>query len=338
MRLTSLPALERHLADVGEGGLACAYTLISKDSFEIKQGLELLSQCFFSQQPQAHGMVSLDGENLSLHRLCTALEASELFVKKQLVAIFQADKLSKGHIEAIQRYLSRPISSICLVVVAATLLRTTNFYKSLEKQGVVFETSEGKARQTELADWIIAYLAQNGKKIEAAAISYLIQSCHGERFAIYNEMEKLVCNSGDSAKIALSDVKKFVTYIPEENIWQLADALLSCQPAKARAIAQQVMANDSDFFAFVRLMRSQFQMLCQIASILSHSGSQQQVQQQFPQQPFGVLRRNIALAEAAGLQVLQKALIKIDETELKAKNSQGSFPLLVDMLLAQLSV
>ncbi len=100
--------------------------------------------------------------------------------------------MSKPLVEEIQRYLEKPIPTLCLVLSAAALLRTTNFYKNLEKHGVIFEAGEGKEKEREIVQWILAHFSSASKQIAPAAALRLFQCCAADRTAIYNEKEKLI--------------------------------------------------------------------------------------------------------------------------------------------------
>lgn len=340
MRIASLHALERHLAATSADLLAPVYLILTKDPFEGKQALRTVSQAFLSEADSANGFMALEGEGLRLAALSDSLEGGQLFAARRVIAICQADKLTKPLVEEILRYLDRPIPSVRLILSAATLLRTTNFYKALEKHGIIFEPGEvkEKEKEAETFQWISAQFSAAAKAIAAPAALHLMRCCAGERGALCNEIEKLLCYVGERREVTLADVEAFVTFTPVESIWQLAEALLCGDGAKARRIARQAMASESDFFAFSRLMRSQFQSLCQIASILAHGGGSEAVLQQFPHLRGNLLQKNVALAQRGGVAFLRNAIMKIDAIELKAKNSQGSPYLLVDILLTTLIV
>jgi DNA polymerase-3 subunit delta len=337
VRIAALSTFERHLSDAAPDLLAPVYSLLS-DAYEAKLALRALSKAFLQIEDDTRAVVSLDGEGLRLSRLSESLEGAELFASRRIVAISQADKLAKPLVDEIQRYLQRPIPSVCLVIITPVLLRTTNFYKSLEKVGVIFEPVDSKENSAALVPWVLAHFAAANKQLSSAAASHLVNCCSNDRMTIHNEMEKLICYVGTRREILLEDIEKFLHFTPVESIWLLAEALLSGQGAKARRIARQTVLQESDFFSFSRLMRSQFQTLCQVASILSHGGSNDAVQQQLPQLRGAAFTRTIALARSSGVDLLKTAIIKIDEIELKAKNSQGSPYLLVDILLTTLLV
>lgn len=340
MRIASLSAFERHLAEAAPDFLPPVYLLLTKESYEAKQAQRAVVQAFLSAVDSANGLIALDGDGLRLSTLSDSLEGGQLFAARRVVAICQADKLAKPLVEEIQRYLDRPIPSLRLLLSAATLLRTTNFYKCLERHGIIFDPGEGKEkeREVEIVQWITAYFLAAAKVIEVPAAVHLARCCAGERASIYNEMEKLLCYVGERREVSVADVEMFVTFTPVESIWQLAEALLCGDGAKARRIARQAMASESDFFAFLRLMRSQFQSLCQVASILAHGGGSEAVLQQFPHLRGNLLQKNVGLAQRVGIAFLRNAITKIDAIELKAKNSLGSPYLLVDILLTSLIV
>lgn len=338
MRIASLAAFKRHLNDAAPDHLAPSYLIQTKDSLEASLALKYVEEAFFLSAPQktAAHITKLDAEAVSSERLFREFESGELFSPRRLLILQGAEKPSKAIVEAIDLYLSRPSSTLSLIVIAKALPKTTNFYKMLEKKGVVFEPLEGKEQQQQLIGWVEGHAALAGKKITAQTAALLIQNCGGEFYTVYNELEKLISYKGAEEQISEADVSLLVPFDPVQSIWQLAELIHAKKGAAAYSIVHQMVKEESHFFPFSRMLRNQLQTLAQIASIISHGKSVEEVQVYLPQLRGPFLSKTISLARQCGFPWLKKAILKIDEIELKAKNGTSNHFLLIDLLLLNL--
>jgi DNA polymerase-3 subunit delta len=336
MRITSLSAFKRHLQDASPGHLSPIYLLLTKDALEMKIALDSLQEAFFAGSNKK-SVAILEGESLRMRDLSEALESIDLFSSKCMVIIKNGEALAKPLADKIQSYIALPDNAICLVVTSPSMNRITTLYKSLEKRGIVFDAPEGKEQDSDLIAWISHYFFLAKKKASLQASQYLIQNCARDRYAILNEMDKLICFSGSQEEVSLSMAQQLLPAITQESIWQIIEMILAKNGAAARRIARKALAGDGEFFSFIRLIRSQLQTLAQIASILTHGGAMNHVQEEFPNLRGAILTKNVNLAQKASFPWLKDAILAVDSTELMAKNSVScDYPMLVDYLLSKL--
>lgn len=166
---------------------------------------------------------------------------------------------------------------------------------------------------------------------------FLLKQLGTDQSLLYQEIEKLFCYVGDRSEITLQDVSMISTSVNVENVWQLGDAIFRCDVNSALRISKALLNDGTALLALLRQIRSQFQTKFQICSILKNGGTSAEVVQQYPYMKGNILERNMQMALNYGMPRFKKGMIKIDETELQAKNSGADSDILLELLIAAIA-
>lgn len=329
MKLTNLKALEQNIQE----GLAPIYLIIGKDDFERKTATETLLR----RWPKDN-ICLFEGQKFSIKELLQELNTQSFFAKNRAVVIDNLDKIALSTLAPLQEYITNPEPTICLILCGTTFSKTSNLFKQIEKAGVVLDIAEEKPWEKEknLAARLSVKLTAEAKTMDAQTSSAFIKLVGADAATLYQELEKLICFVGDRKAITLQDVTSVVAGGSHETIWQLGDAIFGRNAGVALRIIEALL-QDTALIALLRQLRTQVQTKLQICEILAGGGTPDAVSQKFPYMKGNILSNNIGLAQGYGLQRLHKAIIEIDETELKAKNSATDLTLLAQLLIFKLT-
>lgn len=341
MKYTNLKAFEKHLESASLLHFSDLYMILGKDSFGRKSAQDLLIRCLLRGKAQAEFSLQIyEAERLNIEELLHELNALTMFSDKRVIVINDIDKLPKSNLEKIENYFSRPNSALYLVVSAAAINHATNFYKKAEKLGVVLDLPEEKPWEKEksMKEWVISKAASMNKKIDGHSAQYLLKQIGTDQATVFQELEKLFCYIGERSDITQSDISAICNSVNVENIWQLGEAIFRRDPQTALRISKATLEEGVPLFSLVRQIRYQVQTGYQICSILANGGSGVEVSQLFPNLRGQILERNIDCARSYGMENFKNAMIKIDETELQAKNSMVDHDFLIELLIVKLSV
>lgn len=340
MKFIQLRSFEKHLVGTDLNHFSAVYFIIGKESFERKIALDaLLKRLLPNEQERACALQSHDAGQLTPGKLADELYGMTLFLKKQVIVLHYEDKLDKDLMHVLEGYFSNPNPSVYLVISAAAINKNTNFYKKGEKVGIVLDLVEEKPKEKEasIAMWMHACVANGGKRIDPAAGQRLIKLVGPTQSALHGELEKLMCYIGDRPQITLDDISKTVTPLNVENGWHLAEALFCRDVAAGLRISKALLLDGVVFFVLLRLLRTQFQTEFHICSILERGGGASEISQLFPYMKGHVLDKHMEMALSYGFKRFKQALLKIDETELEAKNSSLDPDLLMERLVIKLA-
>lgn len=297
-----------------------------------RMALEKLQTCFSVKQ-------SYDGEKLTLNGLMGDLSTGNLFSSKRLVIIHDADKLDKAVTSRLESYFEKPNPDVCLAFSADSLSHSSNFYRKGEKIGIIFEVVEEKPWEKEqsIQTWIAATVTAEGKKITQPASQALVKALGMQQATLYNELQKLICFIGDRSEIQPADIAAVTSSLAVETGWQLGEALFRRDASTALRIAKAILSDGTPLIVLLRQIRSQFQTEYQVSSILATGGDANAVAKQFPYMKGTILERHLGMARGYGQKRFKKALLAIDNAELKSKNSATDPELLLELTIIKLT-
>lgn len=340
MKYTNRRAFEKHLEGASPHHFADLYLIVSKDSAERREAVDLLSGFLLNgQQHSDFSLKSFDAERLSSDNLVSELQWLSLLSDKRVILINQGEKLSKPLMGVLEEYFACPNRSVSLIISAASVNSNTNFYKKAEKCGVILDIPEEKSWEKEKTqkEWVINRAAKAGKKIDPQTAASLLKQVGSEQAVVQSEFEKLLCYIGDRSEITSSDVGAICTKVNSENGWQLGESIFRRDPKGALRIARALNEEGVPFLTLLRQVRSQFQTEFQVCSILTGGGTSQDVSSQFPYMRGIILERHVQNAQNYGMRRFKAGLIKIDEAELKFKSSTQSTDVLMEVLIVKLA-
>jgi DNA polymerase III subunit delta len=339
MKYTNMRAFEKHLEGASPKHFANVYMVLSKESFARKVATDrLLGSLLAGKKNPELCFKVLSGENLTIENIFEELHGLTFFTEHQIFLIENADKAEKPVIKAIEEYLAKPSPSLCLIISAAAINHSTNFYKKTEKIGIVLEIEEekGKVKEKTMMEWVVSTISVSGKKIDPKACQHLIKQVGTDMALLHNEVQKLLCYIGDRPEVTVKDVGAICARINLENAWQLGEAIFNRDAPAALRISKALMDDGTSFLSLLRQIRHQFQTDYQVCTIMANGGSSYDISQKFPYMKGFILDRHLQSAQAYGPMRFKKGMQKIDELEIKAKNSGTDEDLLTELLIINL--
>jgi len=320
--------------------LAPLYAVVSGDDFERKRGVTLLKKKLLPDEKQRDICIkTFSGESASAEDIVEGLETSSLFAEKEVVILYQADKLKKEGIEVLYRYSLNPNPNNHLVVVAETLSPASRFYKKIVEVGGVLHVPIAKAWQKEKisAEAVQRQVSEAKKSIDGAVCQALVQRVGAAGTRVESEVDKLLCYIGERGVITMDDVAAVSSCGNTATVWQLGEAVFRRDAKAALALVASIVEEDGGIIGLLSQLRKQVQTQYQVCSIIASGAGPDAVTQAFAYMRGRILQQNIQQANGYGLARFKKALILIDETALKARNSQTDSKLLIEILLTKLA-
>lgn len=340
VKYTNLRAFEKHLESSAPNHFAEVYLILSKEDFERKSALDGLIKSVLKQEASPDLCLHVfDAEKDSVEAALAELETLAFFAKRRLIAIQNVDKYDKASTQKLEDYFAAPNRTVCLVLTAPTVNRATNLFKKAEKVGVILDIPEEKPweRERSLAEWLRTTATSIGKQIDQQTCQLILKQLGTDQTLLHQELQKLACYVGDRPSINQKDVAAICGSVNTENAWQLGEAIFRRDAATALRITKALLQDGTAVIALLRQIRSQFQTEYQICSILARGGTGSDIAQEFPYMKGQILDRHIQQARNYGMPNFKKGILKIDETEMQAKNSSADPDFLAEMLIIKLT-
>lgn len=341
MKYSNLRAFEKHLNSAAPAHFSPIYMVLDKDRFTRKMAVDAVQTALLKDQKNRELCLKVfEGDRLTESALFDELNALSFFSEMQVIVLDLSEKPPKALTKALEEYCAAPSKSKFLLISAPSVSSSTNFYKAVEKAGIILEVAEekGKEKEKNLIDWISSRVASKGKKIDSQASHLLVQQTGSDQALLYNELDKLFCYVDDRPAITVQDVSTLCASVNHETIWQLGEALFRRDAATALRISKALMNEGTAFLQLIRQVRNQFQTEFQVCSLLSNGGTKDDVAKLFPYMKGFILDRHTQMAQAYGLARFKKGMQNIDAIELMAKNSNTEHDLLADMLIFKLTL
>jgi DNA polymerase III subunit delta len=333
VKYTNLRSFEKHLVDASPSHFADLYLILSKDSFQRKQVCDHLISALTLKDIQ-----SFDASAEPIGTILEELNSLSFFSKKRVLLIQNLDKAPKNFLEKLETHLVKLNPAISLILSSASLSAVTKLYKRIEKMGIIFEQPEEKPWEKEKSaqEWVLSKAAQESKSMSQQTALFLVKQIGTDPAVLFQEIEKLICYVGERTELTVQDISSICSIAHTESIWQLGEAIFKRDAMMALRISKGLMEDGLAFLALLRQLRSQFETSYQICGILAQGGTSGDVTQQYPYMKGTILERNMQQARSYGLHSFKLGLLKIDETELKAKNSGIDMEILNELLIAHL--
>ncbi len=280
--------------------------------------------------------VHFDKENFSRERFTQEVETLPFLTKKVVVHVRDLEQIKANDLNTLLLYVKKPNPWVHLLLSSAQLPLSSKLAKAVDEKGVILRLEE-KGVENALADWLTHEAAASGVALPLSAATLLVKNIGTKCEILKLELEKLICFVGKKAMITPEDIETVVTAVVHETMWRLADAILSSNGSLAWKIGQGLMEEGMALFPLMASLRTQMRNGVEILR-LHHGGGEAAVTRAFPYLKGWILNKKIGALRGYGISRLQKALVILFETEIKAKNSAIEHTLLFQLLLAQLTI
>ena len=214
-------------------------------------------------------------------------------------------------VKRLAEYLDQLPDTACIAfVVSGKCDGRKRLYQLLKKKAtlVAFDPLDDR----ELTQWIAKTLSRAGKQISLAACQRLWFSAGRDLTLLSNEIGKLIGYTGERSDVTEADVDAICVKSTEYKVYDLADALLSGQGAKALQMLSALLRDGEERLMLLALLGRQCRQL-KSAKALSAAGAQPgEIAGKLGIPPFAT-RKTLSLAQRYSLpQLSQMARLCLD--------------------------
>jgi len=326
MKLTSIKAFEKHIEGAEKTRFSSLYLIVSEEGRENRTAIDMLVE----KMSKKENIGPLGVKRIGEGELSQEINTPTFFSDKQIL-LSEVDQLNAEDEAAALKGSDKAF----IVLSGASSAKA--FFRKVEKEGVVLDLAAEKSWQKEKGaeEWVHLYLSKVNKKIERDAAIRLVKETRGDTELLKQELDKLLLFVDARNPITLKDVLLVVPRGAESNTYELGDALFK----KERALAIKQMRNLLDqgvaYFAILKSVRSQIETDLKAASILRNGGSKEAVSAAIPFLKGYVLDKHLENIRLMGFERLKKALVHVDDYELKGKEGSPDYELLSDLFVAR---
>ncbi len=337
MKYAQQEAFLKHLESAAPADLSPVYLIISTEDYEREKALALILKMAGGQEQAS--TLHFEGSKLDGTKLLQELNTLSMFGQDSLYIIHQCEALDKGTMAMLSDYLERPNPQARLILLAEKLAANTRLYKRAERAGVLLHIPEQKRweKQKLIGSWIQSLFKEEGVTIDPQAAALMAGRLGTDKTLLAGEVEKLICYVGDRKKVGVQDVSELCATSNQETIWQLGEYVLQRQVGAALRALRALMAESASLVGLIVQLRTSMQNAFELCSMVHSGTAQSAMAGRFPYLTPKLLEKNQKLALSYGPHAFRKALLLLNDVELKAKSAGNDPEILAETLITKLA-
>lgn len=186
---------------------------------------------------------TLYAPQINMQEAIDACRRFPMMSDRQVVILKECQNARADQLEKLVKYVQSPSPQTILVIAfRGAQAKGKTLLAALRKNGaVIFESK--KIYEDHLAPYITNYLKNHGLGIQPKAAEMLKDSIGTDLSRLFNELDKLIGILGKGATVTPEAVEQHIGVSKDYNIFELVDALIAKDGARAMLIAKYLHAN-----------------------------------------------------------------------------------------------
>jgi len=221
------------------------YFLAGEEPYYIDLISDYIEEKVLPEAEKSFNQMILYGDDTNIPSVIDLARRFPMMSSHQVIIIKEAQSLKK--IEDLVIYLEKPLNSTILVICYKykTLDKRTKLFKTLESQGVYFESA--RVRDYLIPGWIERYLMLKGIKTDPSASAMLTEFLGTDLHKIVNELDKLIITLPEGKPmITTALIEKNIGISKDYNNFELQKAIGEKNIRKSNMIVHYFANNPKD--------------------------------------------------------------------------------------------
>ncbi|AAP05159.1 DNA polymerase III subunit delta [Chlamydia caviae] len=201
-----------------------------------------------------------DASGLTISDLSKWTESYGLFASKEVISIFQAEKLSQQTRDFLIRYARNPRPHLIVFLFTTKQSCFQSLRKELSSAAFLSLFGEWQSdREKRMTVLLSQRAALLGVTCSLALASAFIKKFPlGEMHNLIGEFHKLLCCIGKKQALEYSDIESFVVKKEQVSLWKLRDAILQRNTAESQALLRALLLeHGEDPLGLIAFLRGQ---------------------------------------------------------------------------------
>ncbi|MBX9893530.1 MAG: DNA polymerase III subunit delta [Chitinophagaceae bacterium] len=232
---------EKILGEWKKGRFKPIYWLEGDEPYFIDMLVDYAEHNILPESEAGFNLTIFYGRDADWAAVVNACRRYPMFAERSVVLLKEAQHMRD--IDKLEPYIENPLNSTVFVVSykEKKIDARTKFAKLLKQNAEVFTTK--KIYDNQLPEWASNMVQQHGLTISQKALQLLVDHIGNDLSRIQNEIEKLAVNLGSRKNITEDDIETYIGVSKEFNVFELQDAMVRKDLAKAIRIIQYFEAN-----------------------------------------------------------------------------------------------
>lgn len=332
MKFNRATAFEKHLLEAKKEHLAPVYLLAIPDAFERKRMAEKVATRIGFFYPDSTFIIK---EAMPIMHLIDELNTISLFKKSRIIFLDSIQAIRKEELNNLIRYFANPANDTFLLIGISHAKMAQEIYMDGKKDLISCDFTEEKPwdRKERLKNYLRAFIASRKKKCSPSLIEQLLEKRGMDLAILEQDLEKIITFIGERLTIQEMDLAAICTDQKLANLWQLSEGILFSK----QKISLDLEIDISCLLFLIGQLRLQLQRSLEIRVLLEKKIPYTEICLRFPTVKKNQLEKSFSFAQEKTGKWLIKALRRLFQIEMLAKNSAATPSVLLHMLHCQLS-
>ena len=266
-------------------------------------------------------------------QIVNAATSYPMMAEKRMVIVKEVQLLSTKSLELLENYVSKPLPTTCLVLVADKAPPKRSPLEKIRKSSVSIELKP--LYDSQVPDWIRGYLKESNLTITDEALRLLHANTGNSLRTISSEIEKIKLNMGDRNRIELSDVEMVVGTSKQYNVFELCDAVGSRNLKSSLHILDRMIQLGEQPVGILNMLSRHFMILAKIKDLKARRTHDKEIAQKLRIHPY-FLGNYVLQANKYNKQQLGRAFELLLSADENLKSSYQKPKMILELLLFKL--
>jgi len=269
-----------------QGRLGKVYLFYGSGEFRMEKVLSEIRETLIPESARDFNIqIFYAGEGTSPGDIADAACSLPFLSTHRLVIVRRTENMPASALESFIPYIENPLSSTCLIFVAAKADFRMKFYNQIRKAGGAVHFKPLYDRQ--VMPWLRRFAGELGLNITEKGCAYLQGIVGNHLRDLYGEMEKLRLRYGNQ-KVGEGEVKELAVASRIYTIFELVDEISLRRHARSLAILNRYLEEEGRDAAFgiVGMLNRQIRLIIQAKSMTDNNASPADVSRKLQVPPF----------------------------------------------------
>lgn len=317
------------------------FLLWSSDQGEVEEVVNTLSNLLFTQSSSKEGIISLDGETLSIPQLESEWLTHSLFVSKKFLVLHCRQPISGALEKFIIQTIKAKYAQYPLLLLHTSKEKSpSNELSNLAREhGLYANFTEEKnwKKQSRLADWIVESLKTQNKHISPPLAQLILYRIGADTKALSQELDKIIAYIGDKVEVTRQDIDLLVPFHnAEDSIWNIKDALLGHKTKIALELIEDLLDRGDHPITLLQALKTQISNGYIIAEILQKRGSESEITKIFPYLKGKILEKMIAQVSNFGIANFSCAVKALLDADREIRESKAPAKIIFSQMISKI--
>jgi DNA polymerase-3 subunit delta len=220
-----LDRIKEIIKNIKSGQAAPIYFLMGDEPYYIDKISEYIEQTVLTEDEKSFNQMILYGRDVTIQEIASNAKRFPLMAEKQVIIVKEAQDLART-IDQLEEYANQfqPSTVLVMCYKYKSLDKRKKIYKTLDKNGVLFESKKLKDYQVE--SWVRKLIEFRNYAIDVKASAMLVEFLGNDLSKIANEINKLMIMLPKGSAITADIVEKNIGISKDFNNFELIKGIV----------------------------------------------------------------------------------------------------------------